>query len=228
MKTPVRIGLLDSGVSPDLAPRMAAARAFALSESGEVEEGAPLPDPIGHGSNIARILIAAAPTAAIVNAQAFRVAHVTAPAAIAAALHWLVEERAQLINMSFGLRQNRPILREACQAALEAGVILVASAPARGPAVYPAAYSGVLRVTGDARCGLTEFSHLATDQADFGACPRSYDRPQPGAAVGGASFAVPHVVAALANFLVNGGDASSVRQYLHGIAHYHGPERRRG
>ncbi|MCB1719781.1 MAG: peptidase S8 and S53 subtilisin kexin sedolisin, partial [Candidatus Competibacteraceae bacterium] len=132
-----------------------------------------------------------------------------------------------IVNMSFGLRQNRAVLRQACATAIAAGLILVAAAPARGQAVYPSAYPGVLRVTGDARCALQEFSHLASEQADFGACPRSYAQPEHGAPVGGASFAVPHVSAALARYLAAGGKASDYYQHLTELAVYHGPERRR-
>ena len=227
MSDPVRLGLLDSGVSQDLLPRLPASKAFSLDDQGQVQSAEVLPDPIQHGDPIARILLTAAPDIALYNAQVFTQAQATHPATIAAGLDWLIKQDVHIINMSFGLRQNRAVLREACASAIEAGIILVAAAPARGPAVYPAAYPGVLRVTGDARCGLTEFSHLASEQADFGACPRSYQKPNPGAPVGGASFAVPHVSAALARYLAAGGDARDYYNYLAGLAFYHGPERRR-
>ncbi len=150
----------------------------------------------------------------------------TAPAVVAAGLNWLVEQDCQLVNMSFGLRQDRRVLREACLAARRAGAVLVAAAPARGPAVFPSAYDGVVRVTGDARCAPGEFSRLGTAQADFGACVRGAqagDRP-----CGGASFAVARVTAALAAHLGAGGDARDVAAYLRGIARYQGPERKRG
>jgi hypothetical protein len=206
---------------------MAASQAFEWVEHDQIQHIEAQPDPIRHGEPIAGILFSAAPDIALYNAQVFTQANATQPVTIAAGLNWLLEQGVAIINMSFGLRQNRAILRDACTAALEAGVILVAAAPARGPAVYPSAYPGVLRVTGDARCGLKEISHLASEQADFGACPRSYEQPGSGAPVGGASFAVPHVSAALARYLAAGGAAADYYQYLAASAVYHGPERRR-
>jgi hypothetical protein len=226
----IRIGLLDSGVGPDpdVHEHILKARGFVLSAAGEVIVQEAGDDAIDHGTAIVRILISAAPAAVIVNAQVFSQSHATAPITIAAGLNWLVAQRADIVNMSFGVRQNRGVLRDACANALAAGVILVASAPARGPAVFPAAYPGVLRVTGDARCKLQEFSYLASSQADFGACPRSYDQPQAGAPSGGASFAVAHVSAKLACYLATGGEPAQAIAYLQQIARYHGPERRSG
>ena len=226
MSIPVGVGFLDSGVNADLAARIKVSKAFGLDAQGEVQTVSVLPDPLQHGDPIARILLTAAPDIALYNAQVFTTTATTSPLAIAAGMIWLIKQNVSIINMSFGLRQNRAVLRDACAHALQAGIILIAAAPARGPAVYPSAYPGVLRVTGDARCGLTEFSHLASSQADFGACPRSYEQSKPGTPVGGASFAVPHVTAALARYLGAGGDAADYYNYLAGLSSYHGPERR--
>ena len=101
-------------------------------------------------------------------------------------------------------------------------MVLVAAAPARGGPVYPAGYPGVLRVCGDARCGPGEWSHLATAQADFGACPDGPDgRP------GGASLAAARFSALLAGALVTEQDADMAVSALIRRAAYHGPERRR-
>ena len=225
--TAIRVGLLDSGVGAALLPRMAASSAFRLDEDGQVQTVEVMPDAILHGDPVAQILLSAAPAIALYNAQVFTQTNSTHPATIAAGLDWLLAQDVAIVNMSFGLRQNRAVLRQACATAIAAGLILVAAAPARGQAVYPSAYPGVLRVTGDARCALQEFSHLASEQADFGACPRSYAQPEHGAPVGGASFAVPHVSAALARYLAAGGKASDYYQHLTELAVYHGPERRR-
>lgn len=226
IKDVVKIGLLDSGVSTAQQARTQNSCSFLMSEQGEIIREVASDDAIEHGSAIADILLNAAPAAVLLNAQIFSRSNTTSPALVASGLNWLSEQQADIVNMSFGLRQNRAVLREACEQALAAGMILVASAPARGPAVFPSAYPGVIRVTGDARCDLNEFSHLATQQADFGACPRSYARPKPGSPSGGASFAVPHVVGVLARYLAEGGDPAQSVDYLKQIAIYHGPERR--
>ena len=83
----------------------------------------------------------------------FRKTPASAVAAVAAALDWAIGGGANLIHMSLGLAADRAVLAAAGRASLGQGVLWVASAPARGGVVYPAAYRGVIRGTGDARCG---------------------------------------------------------------------------
>lgn len=128
-------------------------------------------------------------------AQVFDERGVTSPLQIAAALHWLGEQGVRVINLSLGVRQDRPILREAVAELVEAGVIVCASSPARGESVFPAGYPGVIRVTGDARCGEKEWSWLDSPQADFGAAVKVAGRS--GASLGCAAFS-GHLAALLA------------------------------
>jgi hypothetical protein len=219
----VRVGLVDSGVTADLRARIATESAFVLGRGGAVEQRAATEDAIGHGSSIARTILTAAPAAAIVDAQVFHDS-ITAPAAvIAAALGWVVEQGARVVNLSFGLRQDREVLREACEAARAAGAILLAASPARGPAVFPAAYRGVIRVSGDARCAAEEVSLLASAQADYGARPATIDDR-----VRGASAATAWLGGKIAAFLSErpSADAASIERFLESIARYRGPERR--
>jgi hypothetical protein len=104
-------------------------------------------------------------------------------------------------------------------------VLLVAASPARGPAVFPAAYPGVLRVCGDARCGPGDVSGLGGEPADFGACPRAV-----GVAVAGASAAAAHVSGIVAAWLASRGVAAATgeetRAHLAEVARFRGRERR--
>lgn len=224
MRQPFLVGLPDSGLEAALAGHVASACRFSADEAGEIRTSSSTADAWGHGSALARTLLGHAPAARLLNAQIFAARGVTTPAAVAAAVDWLVLRGARLISMSFGQRTDREIVRTACLRALRSGVTLLAAAPARGAPVYPAAYPGVIRVTGDARCQPGEFSHLATAQADFGACPR---RPDGGH--GGASFAVAQVCGLLAASLMEdpGGGADPL-DLLAQAARYHGPERRVG
>jgi hypothetical protein len=219
----VLVGLVDSGVAADLRARVAVQRAFALGRGDAVERRAATEDAIGHGSSIARTILAAARSASIVNAQVFHDSITAPPAVIAAALGWVVEQGARVVNSSFGLRQDREVLREACEAARAAGAILLAASPARGPAVFPAAYPGVIRVCGDARCSANEVSWLASPQADYGARPATIDDR-----VRGASAATAWLSGKIAAFLAErpDADAASVARFLGSIARYRGPERR--
>lgn len=174
-RAPLRVAVIDSGIDAAVlghgAAAICAAR-FALSaEGGERDSGCPavrqLPpvrDPLGHGTDMARLILAAAPGVQLLDAQIFAdvrpVAGGAHVAVVAAAIDWAVAQGAQLINLSLGLREDHWALRHACAVAHTAGVLLVASSPARGGPVYPAAYPGVVAVTGDARCAEGQWSLL--------------------------------------------------------------------
>ncbi len=226
MPEPVRIGIVDSGCREDQAPRVLASAGFTLRE-GLSHRTDPLVDQLGHGSEILDIIAWVAPEVRFLVAQVFRERLATSAAQVASAIDWLVEQGAQAINLSLGLRHDRDVLAFACEGALKAGVILCASAPARGSAVYPAAYPGVFRMTGDARCGRGEISYLGSAYADFGA----HVRPLGASGAGvGASAGCAHLTGEVARHLEAGGRpvASRLRRYLIERACYHGPERRVG
>ncbi len=221
----LRVGIVDSGGTAAQLAAAAASAAFVL-DGGEVRRISAQADQVGHGSALLGLIGAAAPSASVLVAQVFRDRLATSARQVAAAIDWLTAGGAQLINLSLGLRDDRPVLAEACARALAAGVVLCAASPARGGPVHPAAYPGVLRMTGDARCALDEISHLATAQADFGA----HVEPPPGSPIGaGASVACGRLSALVAGHLAAGGapGRDDVHAWLAARARYHGPERRR-
>ncbi|MEM7224757.1 MAG: S8 family serine peptidase [Pseudomonadota bacterium] len=222
----IAVGILDSGLDADLAPR--ASSAFRLGADGTVETAAAAPDAIGHGNVLARHILAAAPSATLINAQVFSERLASAPKTIAAGLDWLVAERARVINLSFGVREDRAVLRHACARALDAGAILVAAAPARGALPYPAAYPGVLSVQGDARCAPGQVSRLGDPLPEFGTLARSLVALPEGSLFGGASWAASHFTGLVAAYLTAHpeGDLAQVRDHFDRIATYRGPERR--
>ena len=231
MVDPVRVGLLDSGVGEDLAAHVGAAAAFGPRDEDAVDRGDAEPDRLGHGSALAAIILRHAPDAALLNAQVLGPRGTTSAAAVAAGLAWLTDQGADLITLSLGLRADRAVLREACAAAIAAGCVLLGAAPARGAPVYPSAYDGVIRVTGDARCAAAQVSHLASAQADFGACVRAVDERVPivGAVpIAGASVAVAHACGLVAPAFGLGGarGGAAARDVLVRRADFHGPERK--
>jgi len=218
----VKVGLIDSGL-----PRGAAAErlvlgcGFRLDADQEVAAGIAEPDGLGHASAVAHAVLSACADARLVVAQIFFARLVTTAAQAAAGLDWLSRQGAAVVNMSFGLAADRAVLRDACARAVARGVILVASAPARGDPVFPASYPGVIRVTGDARCAPGELSTLDGPRADFGAHVRAGD-------VAGASIGTAHVTGTIARYLAEGGETQpdAVRAHLRSLCRYFGPERR--
>jgi hypothetical protein len=179
-------------------------------------------DHAGHGSALAAV-IAEADGVELMDARIFDASLRASAAQAAAAIDWLVEGGARLINLSFGLREDRGVLREACARAVSRGVLLVASTPARGAAVFPAAYRGVLRATGDARCAPGEHSWLGTAQTDAGGSAST-----PCGRVAGASAGCAHVSAALIGLMLQQPSATreALLETLGQEARYVGPERR--
>jgi hypothetical protein len=219
-----RVGLIDSCGSW---PGAIDAAAF-VTDGERVERRATLPDPSGHGTRIAQLLAAGGAAFELLLGQVFLSDGPTSGAAVAAAVDWAVAGRAELIHMSLGLGTDRAVLAAAVARAIESGCIIVASMPARGGVVYPAAYPEVIRGTGDARCAPGELSRLGS--WIFGGCPRfagsgPADSDARTSAGGGASAGAAWVTR---NILSgpNHVTASAVVAALTASARYIGPERR--
>ncbi|WP_426808369.1 peptidase S8 and S53 subtilisin kexin sedolisin [Pseudomonas sp. WOUb67] len=220
MGTDVRIGIIDSGCAPQQARGLLGARRFWL-EDGQLREGEMLPDQLGHGSAVLASLQREAGPMPVLVAQVFSAQASTSALQVAAALLWLVEAGATLVNLSLGLQQDRPVLHQACSEALAAGVLLCASSPAQGGPVYPASYPGVLRITGDARCAPGQWSWLGTRQADFGGYVGAGGRA-------GASLGCAALSGRIAALLRDepGMDRQQIHDWLRDHATFIGPERR--
>lgn len=220
MKPELLIGVVDSGHAPRQAAWVAAARAFRLDGDSLCEVPAEA-DRLGHGSAVLDALALQPGAQRACVAQVFAERWQTSALQVAAAIHWLVEQDVALINLSLGLRQDRPLLREACERARAAGIVLCASSPAQGEPVWPASYPGVLRITGDARCAAGQWSWLDSPQADFGA-------PVMAGGLSGASLACANFSGLLARLLQQQPDVDRtvLLEQLRREAAFIGPERR--
>jgi hypothetical protein len=213
-----RVGLIDScGIWPGAIETVAFA-----TEDRRVEQRAVVADSSGHGSRIARLLIGGDAPCELLLAQVFVNTEATTSAAVAAAIDWVRARRARLIHMSLGLVGDRAVLAAAVARAVDAGCIVVASTPARGAPVYPAAYAGVIRATGDARCAPSELSWLGP--SFFGGCPHIEDCAQTDRR-GGASIGAARVSRAILNGTANA-PARAVVAALAAAARHIGPERK--
>ncbi|WP_152223996.1 S8 family serine peptidase [Pseudomonas sp. SCB32] len=220
MKPELRIGVVDSGFATTQSASVNAGRRFYLNRDCH-GEGEPQADALGHGSAVCEAILSHAPDARLCVAQVFDERGVTSPLQIAAALHWLGGQGVRMVNLSLGVRQDRPVLRDAVAHLVEAGVLICASSPAQGEPVFPASYPGVIRVTGDARCREREWSWLDSSQADFGAAVRLAGRS--GASLGCAAFS-----GHLASMLAESPELSNLEliELMRERAPYHGIERK--
>jgi hypothetical protein len=220
-----RVGLIDSCGA---APQAIGAVRF-TDAGGRVECTATVADAdaSGHGSRLAALLVRERPGLELLLAQVFGDTRSTTAATVAAAIDWCLSEGCSLLHLSLGLADDRAVLAAAVARAVGKGLPVVASTPARGAPAYPAAYPGVIRATGDARCAPGEISWLAP--ATFGGCPR-FEGTASGATglagvAGGASVgaaAVTHALVAADQPLA----ADAAIAMLESQARYRGPERR--
>ena len=218
-----RIAIIDSGVGPSDQPSVWSARRL-IGRGAQIIEAELAPDPTGHGTVVAQIIASAGVPMELCIAQVTDAEGRATPAAVATALSWALAQRVQLIHLSLGLRHDRAVLAGAIARVIAAGVVIVASTPARGVRTYPAAYPGVIRATGDARCAGEEISHLATPWADFGACAVHWSpdgRAQRGASVGAA-----HLTRFILAHLPPATEPAGVVRSLARYARYRGAERR--
>tara|TARA_R110001599_G_scaffold173064_1_gene364794 strand:- start:6705 stop:7376 length:672 start_codon:yes stop_codon:yes gene_type:complete len=180
----LKIGIIDSGIPPTYS--------YCVVEAKDFTGNATTIDQLGHGTAVTRI-ISHNLASNIVVARVFHDKLVCTPSLISDAIHWLISMKVNMINMSFGLRNDRSVLREACEQALRKNIVLVAAAPSQGDPVYPSNYNEIIKATGDARCKPNEISWLNSPQADFAGYS---GKPHLGPA--GASIGCASVTAAIA------------------------------
>lgn len=219
---PVRVGVVDSGFNPRQAHSIASSAAFVI-ENDALWQSDAHDDQLDHGTKVIDAIHHLAPQATIYSAQVFGERFTTTALQVAAAIHWLTEQKVALINLSLGLRTDREELRDAITDAVQAGILICASSPAKGDPVYPSAYPGVLRTTGDARCDKPQWSLLETQYADFGAHVRCLE-----GSISGASIGTAYMCGHIAQFMASHPDASRAElgRYLKANASFYGAERR--
>jgi subtilisin family serine protease len=139
----IAVAHLDTGVDPD---RVAPDRWAATDWQGTlVEDGAPN-DREGHGTATAAEIRRHAPGAQLWAVAVMHGGDVIAR--IVAGLRWAIDERAQVVSMSLGLRAPNPVLDQLLVTAQAAGMLVVAAIgnTGAGTAREPARHPDVLAV----------------------------------------------------------------------------------
>ena len=211
----IRVALID-GALADTAPGLAAQAWFCEADGGEAAGR--------HAEALAATLRSGNGDLQLINAVVFPGRLATSVKAIGDALDWLLRNPPEIVLCAFGLARASTELTLKTKALQRGGSLIVASAPARGQPVYPAALDGVISVQGDARCAPGELSRLDLPQAAFGACPVARGHPE----VRGASAAAAHMAGILAANWRGSPAASpeSLAETLAPALRYHGREKR--
>ena len=217
-----RVGLIDGGVEPS----HSALRSLTLHTSGC--NGATVPS--AHGTAIASRLVAgfsgAGPTMPHVDLYVADV-YCGAPTggstdAVIHGLGWLVEENVPVVNVSLVGPPNK-LLQRVVEMASARGYLIVAAVGNDGPSappLYPAAYPGVVAVTGVDRAdkvlieaGRGKFVAFAAPGADVEAAslPSGYSP------VRGTSFAAP-IVASRLDLLLERPDRVAAERAINELA----------
>lgn len=172
-----RVAIVDSGVAidnTDIAPKVVARANFSDAATGE--------DKYGHGTHVAGIVAAirnnnigvagVCPDCSILDVKVLNDNGSGSSSAIAKGIDWAVNNGAQVINMSLGLRVSSRTLETAVNNAWNRGVVLVAAAGNAGtPAqIYPGAYPNVIAVAAtDNRDDKASFSSYGAKWVDIAA-----------------------------------------------------------
>ncbi|BAL25317.1 S8 family serine peptidase [Azoarcus sp. KH32C] len=220
----VTVGIVDGGFGRVPATALQAGASFVTDGEGHVRREPATGRTLPHGEAVAALVLAAEPSAGLIDARVASPDHQPTPRAVATAIDWCVGEGARVINLSLGLLEDRAVLRDACDRAIARGVVLVAAAPARGTPVFPAAYPGVLSVSGDARCAMGQWSLLNRETAGralYGCCPAGPDDARGGASMATARF-TGIVARLLARFPCAG--RNGLAEYLAACANWRGRE----
>jgi hypothetical protein len=218
-----RIGLVDTGIDR----KHPAFAASAIEQRGFAPGGV---RPAAHGTAVASLIVGQAhgfhgaePAASLLAADVYGAGPTGGSAdAIVQGLAWMAENHVRVINISLVGPPNLT-LEAAVHSLVVRGVLIVAPVGNDGPAapaLYPAAYPGVVAVTGVDRRGKVLFEAGRAGHVDFAAPGADLEAARAGGGfdrVRGTSFAAPIVAGRLANML-HGEDRASAERALAALA----------
>ncbi len=159
------VAVIDNGVDfshPLLAPRLlTTGYDFIDHDSDPGYESGKAAD---HGTFVSGLIVRVAPDVELLPIRAFNGDGVGTSYAVAKSIYYAVDQGADVLNLSFGMFDSSMILANACKAASQSGLSLVAAVGNNSTSqpTYPAAYKNVIAV---ARIGPDD---LHADFSNFG------------------------------------------------------------
>lgn len=156
----IKVALLDSGV--DLDEDIDCAKRMNFLDDREEDTNFMMDDVSGHGTSIAGLICAKknedrvcgiAANVELYSAKVFEHDNTAPVERIVEAIQWAIDEKVNIIHMSFGTDEYSPELREAVRKAYSQGILIIAAAGNGGTAgedestvQYPAVFDEVLSV----------------------------------------------------------------------------------
>lgn len=200
----VRVAIVDSGVHHRHPHVGGVAGGVGIDAAGRLDRD--FVDRLGHGTAVAAAIREKAPEADLYAVRIFDTALTTSIQALVAAIAWAVRSQMHVVNLSLGTATaaHEAALRGAVDAAVAAGVLIVAARDDGGTRWLPGSLSGVVAVRADAAIARDTFTiEGERDALVFRASP--YPRPIPGVPpernLNGISFAVANMTGFLARAL---------------------------
>ena len=171
----VKVAVLDSGFNyshPDFGDNI-------REGYNAIEPGKPIDDEFGHGTSMCGVIAAKnnnfgvvgiAPDVELYPVKVLDKYGEGEISDIVKGIDWCIENNIQIINMSFAIEKDVPLLKSAIEKAIDKGILIIASSGStfNDKAGYPASYEGVISVTAvDRKLKPGDFS--ASDKIDFSA-----------------------------------------------------------
>lgn len=153
----VRVAVLDTGIDythPELSDNYRGGYNFVADNTDPFDDAYSL----SHGTHVAGIIgarnngtgvVGVAPAAELYAVKVLNGGLGGELSDIIAGIEWAVNNRMQVVNMSFGSAQFSQALKDVCDLAYRSGIVLVASAGnfSPGTVLYPAAFDSVIAVS---------------------------------------------------------------------------------
>jgi subtilisin family serine protease len=144
----VKIAVIDSGVNPyhSHINGIDGGIALRVNREGWIEYHDDLRDRLGHGTAVTAVLKYLLSDVRIFAVKIFDEKLATYPSVLAEAIYWCINEKMNIVNLSLGIVRDDKKVREACQAAYEAGIVMVSAYDEGNQLYWPAKYETVLGV----------------------------------------------------------------------------------
>lgn len=234
----IKVAILDTGIDynhPDLAANYMGGYNFVYDNDDPFDDSMNAYIPTGHGTHVAGIVgaldngtgvVGVAPGVSLYALKVLNAGLAGDVSDVIAGIEWAINNKVQIISMSIGSSLFSQALKDACDKAAQAGIILVAAAGNYNNSYieYPAAFDSVIAVTAT-RPDDTRPLYNYGPEMELAAPGVSIKSTVPGGGYGyltGTSQAAPHVAGVAALLLSsgitddngNGSVADEVRQRL--------------